>query len=124
MLKPGGHLIFTDIMQGDNCNLQQMALVYKRISASSAQQALSVAECVWLKVNRPLERFHIMETGDIDTDTLRMVHSELKIEAIEQLREDVSCCKGAWILHLLPEWCSYRPLRIMDGGLKGQALKR
>jgi len=32
VLKPGGHLVFTDIMQSDNCNLDQMAPVYKRIN--------------------------------------------------------------------------------------------
>eukprot|EP00929_Paragymnodinium_shiwhaense_P045653 TRINITY_DN2329_c0_g1_i4.p1 TRINITY_DN2329_c0_g1~~TRINITY_DN2329_c0_g1_i4.p1 ORF type:complete len:734 (+),score=189.06 TRINITY_DN2329_c0_g1_i4:1-2202(+) len=31
VLKPGGYLVFTDIMQSDSCNLQQMASVYKRI---------------------------------------------------------------------------------------------
>merc|ERR1712117_951354 len=31
VLKPGGHLVFTDIMQSDTCNLSQMAPVYKRI---------------------------------------------------------------------------------------------
>jgi SAM-dependent methyltransferase len=31
VLKPGGYLIFTDIMQSESCNLDQMAPVFKRI---------------------------------------------------------------------------------------------
>merc|ERR1719456_920262 len=31
VLKPGGHLVFTDIMQSDTCNLDQMAPVFARI---------------------------------------------------------------------------------------------
>merc|ERR1719183_1269176 len=31
VLKPGGYLVFTDIMQSDNCDLKQMEPVYKRI---------------------------------------------------------------------------------------------
>eukprot|EP00929_Paragymnodinium_shiwhaense_P108381 TRINITY_DN746_c0_g1_i1.p1 TRINITY_DN746_c0_g1~~TRINITY_DN746_c0_g1_i1.p1 ORF type:complete len:1119 (-),score=337.96 TRINITY_DN746_c0_g1_i1:216-3572(-) len=31
VLKPGGYLVFTDLMQSDKCNIEQMAPVYKRI---------------------------------------------------------------------------------------------
>ena len=32
VLKPGGFLVFTDIMQSDDCNLEQMAPVFARIN--------------------------------------------------------------------------------------------
>merc|ERR1712093_464641 len=31
LLKPGGFLVFTDLLQSDDCDLTQMAPVYKRI---------------------------------------------------------------------------------------------
>merc|ERR1712050_91034 len=31
VLKPGGHFVFTDIMQSDDCDLDQIAPVYRRI---------------------------------------------------------------------------------------------
>ena len=70
--------------------------------------------CGWLKRRSdPTSRDMVFTAGECSVGVLQYVQAELGVETIEGPKMDVSGRKCAWVLHLVPEWCSIRPLVVM-----------